>query len=92
VSSEPYFLDTSYKMPASREITVIDQINKCLATELRSVIDKMNFPLRELSFAVDNDGKCHFKSEDGNDANPPKTWNAISDAKHFVLKTSKISN
>jgi len=38
VSSEPYFLDTSYKMPASREITVIDHKNRCLKTEVRSVI------------------------------------------------------
>jgi len=40
VYSEPYFVDISYKMPASREITVIDRKNRCLTTEVTSVIEK----------------------------------------------------
>jgi len=49
VPSEPYFQDTAYKMPASKEFIVIDRKNRCLATESRSVIGKMKFLLKELS-------------------------------------------
>ena len=68
VSSEPYFQDTAYKMPASREITVIDRKNRCLTTEVRSVINKNEFSLEGIVIAVDNE------SEGGYDANPLKTW------------------
>jgi len=96
VSSEPYFQDTAYKMPASREITVIDRKNRCLATELRSVIDKNEFSLGGIVIAVDNHGKCYFKSEGGNGANPPKTWKCDFRCKTFCtedkqnIKNSKI--
>jgi len=61
-------------MPVSREITVIDHKNRCVTTEVRSVIDKIEFSLEGIVIAVDNDGKCYFKSEGGYDANPLKTW------------------
>jgi len=83
VSSEPYFLDTSYKMTASREITVIDRKNRCLTTEARSVIDKNEFSLEGIIIAVDNDGKCYFKLEGGKVANPPKTWKCDFRCKAF---------
>jgi len=70
VSSDSYFQD---KMPALREI-IIDRKNRCLSIELRSVIGKNEFSLEGIVIAMDNHGKCYFKSEGGNDANPLKTW------------------
>jgi len=70
-------------MPASREITVIDCTNRYLTIEVRSVIDKNEFSLDGIVIAVDNDGKCYFKSEGGNVANPPKLQNVISGIRHL---------
>ena len=71
VSSEPYFRDTSYKCPASKEVTVIDRDNKCLVTELRLSIDENEYSLDGISIAVDDNGRCYLNLDDDTSS---KTW------------------
>ena len=71
VSSEPYFRDTSYKDPAMKEVLVIDQTNRILKTERRSVIDENEYLLDRIAIAVDSDGKCYLNLDDEKSS---KTW------------------
>ena len=71
VSSEPYFHDTSYKCPASKEVTVIDRDNKCLVTESRFSIDENEYSLDGISIAVDDNGRCYLNLDDDTSS---KTW------------------
>ena len=53
VYSEPYFRDTLYKVPAVKEVTIIDRENRCLTTEVTS-LDKNEYSLEEITIAVDS--------------------------------------
>ena len=71
VSSEPYFRDTSYKCPASKEVTVIDRDNKCLVTESRLSVDENEYSLDGISIAVDDNGRYYLNLDDDTSS---KTW------------------
>ena len=80
VSSEPFFRDTSYKAPVLKQVTIIDHKNKCLATEVKSFIDKNEYSLEGIVIAVDTNGKCHLTLDDTESS---KTWKCDLTCKEF---------
>jgi len=46
-------------------------------------LKKNEFSFEGIVIAVDNDGKCYFKSEGENVVNPPKTWKCDFRCKAF---------
>ena len=84
VSSELYFRETGYKLPASVQITVIDHKKRCLINQLQS-ISTNEYSLGKISIAVNSDGRCYL-----NDEKPSKTWKCTLTCRTFDDKDRQI--
>ena len=75
-ASEPYYYETAYKFSVPEEVTIVDRVNKCLMTQLKS--PKANeCPLYTTVIPVDETGRCVLAEEIGiskTSDDRPKSW------------------